>query len=59
MLPTSAGNYAGGPNGGAVRLSHIYKPDPAAPTGVTQVKAPFSGPTATAFTLDKPCYEQL
>jgi ABC-type branched-subunit amino acid transport system substrate-binding protein len=59
MLPATAGNYAGGANGGAVRLTGIYKPDPTATTGVVAAKAPFAGPTATAYTLSSPCYEKL
>ncbi len=56
MLPAGAGNYAGGPNGGVVRSTVISKPDKSAPTGVTEVAPPTVGPTAQAFTLDKPCY---
>ncbi|GAA4706883.1 ABC transporter substrate-binding protein [Phytohabitans rumicis] len=59
MLPSGAGNYAGGPNEGAVRVTAIYKADRAAPTGVSQVKDLFTGPTAGAYTLDRPCYEKL
>lgn len=58
MLPAGAGNYAGGPNS-AVRLTSIGKPDKSAPTGITVVKELFTGPTAQAYTLDKPCYEKL
>jgi len=59
MLPQGAGNYAAGPNEGAVRSTLISKVDPAAPTGVSVVKDLFEGPTAKAYTLDKPCYEKL
>ncbi|MER7459566.1 ABC transporter substrate-binding protein [Micromonospora sp. NPDC126480] len=59
MLPDGAGNYAAGPNDGAVRVTAIYKPDQAAPTGVSQVRDLFTGPTAAAYTLDRPCYEKL
>ena len=59
MLPQGAGNYAGNPNDAAFRQNLISKVDPAAPTGVTPVKQLFEGPTAKAFTLDKPCFEQL
>lgn len=59
MLPTGSGNYAAGPNDGAVRVTAIYKADKAAPTGVSQVKELFTGPTAKAYTLDRPCYEKL
>jgi ABC-type branched-subunit amino acid transport system substrate-binding protein len=59
MLPSGAGNYAGGADGGQVRHSAIYKPDAAAVTKVTQVKALFIGPTAQSFKLEKPCHEQL
>jgi ABC-type branched-subunit amino acid transport system substrate-binding protein len=59
MLPPGSGNYAGGPNDGAVRVTTIYKADKAAPTGVSQVKELFTGPTAKAYVLDRPCYEKL
>jgi ABC-type branched-subunit amino acid transport system substrate-binding protein len=59
MLPQGAGNYAGGPNDGAVRATAIYRADRAAPTGVSQVKDLFTGPTARAYTLDRPCYQKL
>ncbi|MDM4718805.1 ABC transporter substrate-binding protein [Micromonospora sp. WMMA1363] len=59
MLPENAGNYAAGPNDAAVRVTAIYKPDRAAPTGVRQVRDLFTGPTAQAYTLDRPCYEKL
>jgi ABC-type branched-subunit amino acid transport system substrate-binding protein len=59
MLPDGAGNYAAGANDGAVRVSAVYKPDKAAPTGVTQVRDLFVGPTAKAYTLDLPCFEKL
>jgi ABC-type branched-subunit amino acid transport system substrate-binding protein len=59
MLPEGAGNYAAGANDGAVRASAVYKPDKTAPTGVTQVRDLFVGPTAEAYTLDRPCFEKL
>jgi ABC-type branched-subunit amino acid transport system substrate-binding protein len=59
MLPTGSGNYAAGANEGAVRVTAIYKADKAAPTGVTQVRDLFTGPTAKAYNLDSPCYEKL
>jgi ABC-type branched-subunit amino acid transport system substrate-binding protein len=59
MLPSDAGNYAAGPNDGAVRVTAIYKPDKNAPTGVSQVKELFTGPTAEAYQLDRPCFEKL
>jgi ABC-type branched-subunit amino acid transport system substrate-binding protein len=59
MLPSGAGNYAAGPNEGAVRVTAIYKADRAAPTGLAQVRDLFTGPTAKAYTLDGPCYEKL
>jgi ABC-type branched-subunit amino acid transport system substrate-binding protein len=59
MLPSGAGNYAGGPNDGALRVNAIYKPDKAAPTGLTQAKDLSTGPTAQAYSLDRPCYEKL
>lgn len=59
MLPTGAGNYAGGPDAGQVRHTAIYKPDPAGPTKVSQVKPLFIGPTAQSFKLERPCFDQL
>ena len=59
MLPAGAGNYAAGPDAGMVRLTAIYKPDKSAPTGVSQVKDLFVGPTAKAYKLDKPCFQKL
>jgi ABC-type branched-subunit amino acid transport system substrate-binding protein len=58
MLPDGSGNYAAGPDG-QVRVSAIYKPDDAAPTKVSQVKELFTGETAEAFKLEKPCFQQL
>jgi ABC-type branched-subunit amino acid transport system substrate-binding protein len=58
MLPSEAGNYAGGPEG-QVRVTTISKPDPDAPTGVTPVQPLTVGPTAEGFTLTEPCYETL
>ena len=55
MLPAGAGNYKAGA-AGQVKVTVISKPDKAAPTGVTEVKAPFTGPTAAGYTLTKPCY---
>ncbi|MEV4659510.1 ABC transporter substrate-binding protein [Micromonospora sp. NPDC049301] len=59
MLPTTAGNYAAGANDGALRVTAVYKPDKASPTGVSQVRDLFTGPTAKAYNLDRPCYEKL
>jgi ABC-type branched-subunit amino acid transport system substrate-binding protein len=59
MLPEGAGNYAAAPNEGVVRVSAVYKPDKAAPTGVTQVRDLFVGPTAKAYNLDRPCFQKL
>jgi len=57
MLPQGAGNYAAGPNDGMVRATAIYKPDKAGTTGLTQVRELFVGPTAKAYTLERPCFE--
>ncbi|HEX2774089.1 MAG TPA: ABC transporter substrate-binding protein [Micromonosporaceae bacterium] len=59
MLPSEAGHYAANPNDGALRVTAIYKPDKSAPTGVSQVKDLFTGPTAEAYELDRPCFEKL
>jgi ABC-type branched-subunit amino acid transport system substrate-binding protein len=58
MLPSGAGNYAGGPDAGQVRSTVISKPDKTAPTGVTEVQPPTVGPTAQGFKLEKPCYNK-
>lgn len=59
MLPQGAGNYAAGPDGGAVRVSVIHKPDTASPTGLSPLTDFFGGPTAKAYKLDRPCFEKL
>jgi ABC-type branched-subunit amino acid transport system substrate-binding protein len=59
MLPAGAGNYAGEPNEMAVRQSIIHRPDDAAPTGLTQVRGFFAGPTAQRFRFgNAPCFAQ-
>jgi len=55
MLPTGAGNYAGGANG-QVKVTAIFKPDKTQPTGAAKVKDLFTGPTAQSYTLTKPCF---
>jgi ABC-type branched-subunit amino acid transport system substrate-binding protein len=57
MLPSGAGNYAGGADG-QIRVTAIYKPDASAKTGVTQVKDLFEGATAKGYKLDKPCFQK-
>jgi ABC-type branched-subunit amino acid transport system substrate-binding protein len=57
MLPSGSGNYAAGPDKGAVRVTVISKPDKTAPTGVTEVQKPTEGPTAKDFQLAKACYK--
>ena len=57
MLPAGSGNYAAGPDKGVVRVTVISKPDPTAPTGITEVQKPTVGPTATGFSLTKACYK--
>lgn len=59
MLPQGAGNYAGGANDGAFRMTAIYKPDAAGATKTSQVKDLFVGATAQAYQLDRPCFEKL
>jgi ABC-type branched-subunit amino acid transport system substrate-binding protein len=58
MLPSGAGNYKGGASG-QVRVNAVYKPDAAGVTGVTQVKDLTAGPTASAYTLEGPCFSKL
>ncbi|TWP52289.1 ABC transporter substrate-binding protein [Lentzea tibetensis] len=57
MLPSGAGKQTGSPNDHVFRQSLIYKPDDAAPTGVSLVEEFFTGPTAKDFKFDKPCYQ--
>jgi ABC-type branched-subunit amino acid transport system substrate-binding protein len=59
MLPSGAGNYAGGPDT-QFRQSLVY--NPAAGNGTTNVplvKDYFTGPTAKDYKLDKPCFQKL
>ena len=57
MLPAGSGNYAGGADGSMVRVNVISKPDPTAPTGVTEVQPMKAGPTASGFKAgSKACY---
>ncbi|NUT94587.1 MAG: branched-chain amino acid ABC transporter substrate-binding protein, partial [Saccharothrix sp.] len=57
MLPSGAGKFSGSPNDGVVRESLIYKPDDAAPTGVSLVEDFFVGSTAKDYKFEKPCYQ--
>ena len=60
MLPTGAGNYAAGANGGVFRQNLVY--DPANGDGKLNVplkKDFFTGPTAKDYNLDKPCFQKL
>jgi ABC-type branched-subunit amino acid transport system substrate-binding protein len=59
MLPQGAGNYADDPNTATFRQTGIYKPDDAAPTGVSRVKELFTGPTAKDYKFDGPCFQKL
>jgi ABC-type branched-subunit amino acid transport system substrate-binding protein len=59
MLPSGAGNYAGGPSK-QVRQNIIA--NPAAGNGTTDVpivKQFFVGPSAEKYNLDKPCFQKL
>ncbi|ONI89104.1 branched-chain amino acid ABC transporter substrate-binding protein [Saccharothrix sp. ALI-22-I] len=56
MLPSGAGNFSGNSNDATFRQTLIYKPDDAAATKVTLVEDFFTGPTATDFKFEKPCY---
>jgi ABC-type branched-subunit amino acid transport system substrate-binding protein len=59
MLPSGAGNYAGGP-GSQFKQSIIV--NPAAGNGTTVVpvvKDFFTGPTVQKYNLDKPCFQKL
>jgi ABC-type branched-subunit amino acid transport system substrate-binding protein len=58
MLPAGAGNYKGGA-AAQIKVNAIYKPDATGPTGVAMVKDLTVGPTASAYTLDGPCYSKL
>ncbi|MFD9701881.1 ABC transporter substrate-binding protein [Lentzea sp. NPDC059081] len=57
MLPSGAGNFSASPQDGAFRQTLLYKPDDAAPTGVSLVEEFFTGPTAKDFKFEKPCYQ--
>ena len=57
MLPEGAGNYSGSPNDDVFRQSEIYKPDEAAPSGVSELEPFFTGPTAKDYKFEKPCYQ--
>ncbi|HLV57740.1 MAG TPA: ABC transporter substrate-binding protein, partial [Natronosporangium sp.] len=57
MLPAGAGNYAGGPEA-QLRQTLIANPDPDAPTGVSEARGFFVGPTAQAWEPEI-CYELL
>ncbi|MEV4160399.1 ABC transporter substrate-binding protein [Nonomuraea dietziae] len=59
MLPPEAGNFAGDANAATFRQTLINKVDESAPTGVTEVKDFFTGPTAQAHTMDGPCFGKL
>ncbi|GAA2785594.1 ABC transporter substrate-binding protein [Nonomuraea dietziae] len=59
MLPPEAGNFAGDANAATFRQTLINKVDESAPTGVTEVKDFFTGPTAQAHTMDGPCFSKL
>ncbi|MGI5272785.1 ABC transporter substrate-binding protein [Nonomuraea sp. CA-218870] len=59
MLPPEAGNYADDPDTAAFRQTLINKPDDSAPTGVTEVRDFFTGPTAKSYTFDGPCFAKL
>ncbi|MFI6708154.1 ABC transporter substrate-binding protein [Nonomuraea sp. NPDC050478] len=59
MLPPEAGNYADDPNTATFRQTLINKLDETAPTGVTEVRDFFTGPTAESYTFDGPCFAKL
>lgn len=59
MLPPEAGNFAGDANTATFRQTLINKVDETAPTGVSIVKDFFTGPTASAYTMDGPCFAKL
>ncbi|HEX8865081.1 MAG TPA: hypothetical protein VF821_05435, partial [Lentzea sp.] len=57
MLPSGAGNFSASAQDAVFRQSLIYRPDDAAPTGVTLVEDFFTGSTAKSFKFEKPCYQ--
>ncbi|HEY8451743.1 MAG TPA: ABC transporter substrate-binding protein [Natronosporangium sp.] len=57
MLPEGAGNFAGGPEA-QLRQTLIANPDPNAPTGVSEARGFFVGPTAQAWEPEV-CYEAM
>ncbi|XRQ12102.1 ABC transporter substrate-binding protein [Actinomadura welshii] len=56
MLPRKAGNFSGSPNAAAYRESIIGRPDEREFTGAKVITDFTAGPTATAHSLDAPCY---
>ncbi|WP_020523512.1 ABC transporter substrate-binding protein [Catelliglobosispora koreensis] len=58
MLPAGSGNFKAGA-AGQFKSTGIYKVDPAGPTGVSQVKDLFTGPTAAAYKMEGACYLKL
>jgi ABC-type branched-subunit amino acid transport system substrate-binding protein len=59
MLPSGAGNYAGGAKS-CVTQNMILSPSTGGgPTDVPVVKNFFTGPTVSKLTIDKPCFQKL
>lgn len=58
MLPDTTGYYAGDANDAAVRTTSLNEVDASAATGVTEVVAPFVGPTVEAYDFQEACYTQ-
>jgi ABC-type branched-subunit amino acid transport system substrate-binding protein len=58
MLPEGSGNFAGEPNDAVVRASVIAEVDDESSSGVTVLEDFFTGPTAEAYELTGPCFQQ-
>lgn len=58
ILPAEAGDFSGNPNTAAFRQTVLGRPDPGEFTGIKVIKDFFSGPTATAYSFDAPCFRK-
>lgn len=59
ILPDGSGNYAGGANAAAVRVTQLSDVSADASTGVVVSQADLAGPTAEGYDFTGPCYEEV
>lgn len=59
ILPDGSGNYAGGANDAAVRVTQLSDVNADAPTGVSVSEADLAGSTAADYEFEGPCYEEV